>query len=109
MMMHTTADDPKKYRKEEEVEGWRKRDPIARFQKYLKEKGLLPDKKVKALEKQIEDEISAAVRQAEEKMKSYTDPLSMFDHAYAEPTPVLRKQREELDQELREMEEKNHG
>ena len=41
MMMHTTADDPKRYRKNEEVEEWKKRDPIVRFQKYLKDKGLL--------------------------------------------------------------------
>ena len=28
LAMHTTADDPKRYRSEEEVEQWRKRDPI---------------------------------------------------------------------------------
>ena len=28
MMMHTTADDPKRYRSDEEVEGWSHRDPL---------------------------------------------------------------------------------
>ena len=35
MAVHTTADDPKRYRSEEEVESWRRRDPLARFQGYL--------------------------------------------------------------------------
>ena len=38
LMMHTTADDPKRYRSDEEVEKWRKKDPLPRFQNYLKEK-----------------------------------------------------------------------
>ena len=41
MAVHTTADDPKRYRTEAEVESWRRKDPIARFQKYLVAKGLL--------------------------------------------------------------------
>ena len=37
---HTTSDDPKKYRDEKEVAYWRDRDPIKRFQIYLKAKGI---------------------------------------------------------------------
>ena len=37
MSVHTTADDPTRYRTNEEVEVWAKRDPITRFQKYLTE------------------------------------------------------------------------
>jgi len=110
MMMHTTADDPKRYRKDEEVEGWRKRDPIQRFQKYLKDKGLLSDRKIEELEAQIKAEIQQAVEHAEELMKKYTDPLPMFEHAYAEMPPHLREQREELRRELAEMpREEEHG
>jgi pyruvate dehydrogenase E1 component alpha subunit len=110
MMMHTTADDPKRYRKDEEVEGWRKRDPIQRFQKYLKSKGLLSDQKIEELEAQIKAEIQQAVEHAEELMKKYTDPLHMFEHAYAEMPSHLKEQREELKQELAEMpREEDHG
>jgi pyruvate dehydrogenase E1 component alpha subunit len=110
MMMHTTADDPKRYRKDEEVEGWKKKDPIQRFQKYLKNKGLLSDQKVEELEAQVKEEIQKAVEHAEELMKKYSDPLHMFEHAYAEMPPHLKAQREELKRELAEMpKEEDHG
>ena len=110
MMMHTTADDPKRYRKDEEVEGWRKRDPIMRFQKYLKDKGLVSDRKIEELEDQIKTEIQKAVEHAEELMKKYSDPLHLFEHAYAEMPPHLREQREELRSEMAEMpKEEDHG
>jgi pyruvate dehydrogenase E1 component alpha subunit len=110
MMMHTTADDPKRYRKEEEVEGWRKRDPIERFQKYLKDKGLLSDEKIQDLESEVKEEIQSAVDHAEELMKKYNDPLEMFEHVYEEMPTYLEEQREQLNQELAERgQEETHG
>lgn len=110
MMMHTTADDPKRYRKDEEVEQWREKDPIVRFQKYLKDKGLVSDEKIEKVESEVKDEIQAAVDRAEELMKKYDDPLQMFEHVYAEMPPYLGEQREELKAELAESrEEENHG
>jgi len=110
MMMHTTADDPKRYRKDEEVEGWRKRDPIQRFQKYLKDKGLLSDQKIEELEAQVKEEIQKAVEHAEELMKKYSDALPMFEHAYEEVPAHLKEQKEELKRELAEMpKEEDHG
>ena len=110
MMMHTTADDPKRYRKDEEVETWREKDPIARFQNYLKGKGLLSDEKVEEVESAVKDEIQAAVDRAEELMKKYHDSLQMFEHVYAEMPSYLGEQREELKAELAESsKEENHG
>ena len=40
MSMHTTADDPTKYRSEDEVAEWKDKDPISRVSIYLKKKGL---------------------------------------------------------------------
>jgi pyruvate dehydrogenase E1 component alpha subunit len=102
MKMHTTADDPKRYRKEEEVEEWEKRDPISRFQTYLKDKGLLSDEKIEDIEGRVQEEIKSAVERAEKLMKEFTDPLQMFEHAYAELPPYLEKQREELAEEVKE-------
>jgi pyruvate dehydrogenase E1 component alpha subunit len=110
MMMHTTADDPKRYRKDEEVEGWRKKDPLTRFQKYLKDKGLLSEEKVEEVESEVKDAIQAAVDRAEELMKKYDDPLQMFEHVYEEMPPYLSEQKEELKRELAESrKEENHG
>ena len=110
MMMHTTADDPKRYRTVKEVEAWKKRDPIVRFQKYMTAKGLLSDDKIEALEAEIKNEIQTAVDRAEETMKTAGDPLNMFEHAYAEMPPHLVEQSEELAQELAATQkEASHG
>jgi pyruvate dehydrogenase E1 component alpha subunit len=100
MKMHTTADDPKRYRKEEEVEEWKKHDPISRFQKYLMNKDLLSDKKIEELENEIQEEIKSAVKRAEEKMKDFADPLHMFDHVYSERPAYLDEQRRALAEEI---------
>jgi pyruvate dehydrogenase E1 component alpha subunit len=107
MMMHTTADDPKRYRTNDEVESWRDRDPLVRFQKYLTDKGLLSEDKIKAMEVEVLAEIQTAVDKAEKRMSAFADPLVMFDHAYAEMPKHLIEQRSELAEELKEVE--NHG
>ena len=108
LSMHTTADDPKRYRDEEEVETWEKREPISRFQTYLKEKGLLSDGDIEEVEEEIRAEIQEAVDRAEQRMKELRDEeLTMFDHMYAEMPPYLQEQREELVAELEAKEGSN--
>ena len=110
LMMHTTADDPKRYRKDDEVEGWRKRDPLVRFQRYLTDKALLSEEKIASLEEEIKAEIQEAVDRAEQLMKTYVDPLMMFDHAYAEMPPYLEEQRQKFVEELDSLkEDETHG
>ena len=96
LMMHTTADDPKRYRSDEEVEQWSKRDPLIRFEKYLMDKGLLSEEKRSQVESEVIDEIQAAVDRAE----TLGDPMEMFDHAYAEIPPYLKEQKADLAREL---------
>lgn len=100
MSMHTTADDPKKYRSEEDVDGWRRKDPIERFEKYLIRKKVLSKKAVEAIVESVLEEIQKGVDSAEKKMKTFTDPLLMFDHAYAEAPDSLKRQREAFAAEL---------
>ena len=110
LMMHTTADDPKRYRTDEEVEKWSKRDPLPRFQKYLMDKGLLSGDKLNEIESEIMEEIQAAVEGAEKQMAAFGDPMDMFDHAYAEMPPYLKEQKADLARELSEGgEESDHG
>jgi pyruvate dehydrogenase E1 component alpha subunit len=110
MAVHTTADDPKRYRTEKEVDKWRKRDPIVRFQKYLVDKGLLSEDKIAGIESEVLEVIQAAVDGAEEKMKAFGDPIDMFEHAYAEMPAYLKEQKEAFVTEVAEMtEEGDHG
>jgi pyruvate dehydrogenase E1 component alpha subunit len=102
MSVHTTADDPKRYRTDEEVEKWIKRDPIPRFQKYLKGKDLLSDDKIG----EIEEEIRAEIKEVEEEFNRRTekrpDPAAMFDHLLADLPPYVIEQKRELERDLRE-------
>jgi pyruvate dehydrogenase E1 component alpha subunit len=88
--MHTTADDPTKYRSPEEVAAWERREPLTRFAAYLEARGLRTD----GLEAEVDAEIAAAVQRFEAAPPA--DPLVMFDHVYGELPPELRRQREEL-------------
>jgi pyruvate dehydrogenase E1 component alpha subunit len=96
MAVHTTADDPKRYRTDAEVEEWRRKEPITRFQGYLTAKGLLSEVVVTSEEEAIAAEIQSAVERAEEEMKGLGDPLLMFEHAYAEMPAYLKEQRAEF-------------
>ncbi len=93
LMMHTTADDPKKYRDEKEVEPWVAKDPLIRFEKYMRNKGLLDDKGMKTYEEEINAEIEDAIKYYEAfKFDKYE-----FLHAmYATQTPELAGQEREL-------------
>jgi pyruvate dehydrogenase E1 component alpha subunit len=88
--VHTTADDPSKYRSEEEVTMWEKKDPLTRFRAYLEQRSLLESD----IESRIDEEIAEAVQRFE--ATPQPDPLTMFDHAYAELPPDLEAQRAEL-------------
>jgi len=101
IMMHTTADDPKKYRSEEEVELWKQKDPLLRYQKYLHEKKYLSESELDSLEEQIKLDIQDAIDRVELRMKELGDPLEMFDHLYAELPPHLQAQKAELARNLR--------
>ncbi|HTY78567.1 MAG TPA: pyruvate dehydrogenase (acetyl-transferring) E1 component subunit alpha [Candidatus Bathyarchaeia archaeon] len=90
LAMHTTADDPTKYRAEEEVKAWEQKDPLTRFRAYLERKGLL-DASVEAA---VDEEIARGVERFE--ALPAPDPLVMFDHAYAELPAHTAAQRAEV-------------
>lgn len=102
MSVHTTADDPKKYRRDEEVEPWIARDPITRFEKYLLKKGLLTDQKVASVDEEVTREMREAEHRWALQVEEGIDPMGMFDHAYEDLPPHILVQRDELRRELEE-------
>ena len=95
---HTNADDATRYRGQDEVERWLARDPLTRIRQHLIARGLLDEPAVAALDAEAEAE-AAALRQ---RMNTDTvhDPGDLFRHVYAEQTPALRWQQQELSAEL---------
>jgi TPP-dependent pyruvate/acetoin dehydrogenase alpha subunit len=57
--------DPQDYRTTEEVESWKKKDPLQRFEDVLKQKGLLQGRKKEEVYRGAEEEIEAGVKFAE--------------------------------------------
>lgn len=58
--------DPALYRPVEEVEEWKKRDPIESLKKKLIQKGVLAETKIEKIREAMEKEITEAMKQAEE-------------------------------------------
>ncbi|WP_193161226.1 pyruvate dehydrogenase (acetyl-transferring) E1 component subunit alpha [Microbulbifer hainanensis] len=94
MEVHTTADDPTRYRDEEQVEQWAKRDPIERLQKYLKHKEMLTDEDIEKDEKEIEQTVKQAWQDTKEQIDALSDASVIFEYLYAGRPPYLEEQRE---------------
>ena len=88
--VHTTADDPTKYRSDAEVAMWEQKDPLTRFKAYLEKRNLLAE----GLEQHVDEEIAEAIRRFE--ATPPPDPLTMFDHVYAELPSNLAAQRDAM-------------
>ena len=90
---HTTADDPSRYRDDEEAERWRERDPVPRLENYLFGRGILDDDRKADVEADVEAEIAEAVDAAE---AVEADVGSLVEHVYEDVPAHLREQAEEL-------------
>ncbi|BBX38498.1 pyruvate dehydrogenase E1 component subunit alpha [Mycolicibacterium mageritense DSM 44476 = CIP 104973] len=95
---HTTSDDPTRYRSADAVNAWLARDPIARYRTYLQNVGVWTERleeRVSARSKRLCAELRDAVAGAPD-----FDPAEMFEIVYAEITPDLARQRDQLLAEL---------
>ncbi|MFJ4486713.1 pyruvate dehydrogenase (acetyl-transferring) E1 component subunit alpha [Streptomyces longwoodensis] len=103
---HTNADDATRYRGDAEVEAWRDHDPILLLERELTARGLLDEDGIDAARQDAET-FAAALRERMNQDPSL-DPMDLFDHVYAEPTPQLREQRALLTAELEAEQEGSH-
>jgi pyruvate dehydrogenase E1 component alpha subunit len=94
MSDHTTADDARRYRSNDELERWQALDPIARLRAYLVHESRWNDTDEQSLAADCEaaiDEAAAAYRALPE-----PSPESMFDHLFAKLPDSLKEQRDEV-------------
>jgi pyruvate dehydrogenase E1 component alpha subunit len=94
MGAHTTSDDPTRYRLNDELESWKLKDPIERVKAYLVRTGKIDQAYLDALAVES-DELAAHVRKGCLEMAD-PDPLSIFDHVYAERHPLIEEEREQF-------------
>ncbi|MBD5785721.1 thiamine pyrophosphate-dependent dehydrogenase E1 component subunit alpha [Cellulosimicrobium terreum] len=88
---HTTADDPTRYRDAAELDAWAGRDPVTRFEAYLRSTGVLTDDAAG----NARDTAEAAAAELRAGCVALTEPppLSLFDHVYTEPHAPLARER----------------
>lgn len=94
MGAHTTADDPTKYRTDDEVAYWAERDPIIRYRTWLESRGASA-----AFFDEVEQEaadLSADVRRRTLELEAPTRE-TIFAHVYSEPHPLMTEQLAWLD------------
>ncbi|MCW3987863.1 MAG: dehydrogenase E1 component subunit alpha/beta, partial [Candidatus Bathyarchaeota archaeon] len=74
--------DPLIYRTQEELEKWKRRDPIQRFKKVLIDRHFLSQDEDEAIKKKIDEEIEEAVRFAEQ--SPYPEPKEALQDVFEE-------------------------
>jgi pyruvate dehydrogenase E1 component alpha subunit len=95
---HTTSDDPTRYRSEEELKQWQALDPIPRYRAYLEGRGLWTQR--------LEDRIAARSQRLRADLREAVfaapdiDIDEVFTTVYAEMTPGLEAQRQQLRDEI---------
>jgi pyruvate dehydrogenase E1 component alpha subunit/2-oxoisovalerate dehydrogenase E1 component alpha subunit len=99
MGAHSTSDDPTRYRDQNEVEEWKKRDPIQRAFRRLVTLGAWDSQRDEALKASLLEEVNAAIKEAESLPPPNLD--SLFDDVYEHETWNLAEQRAELKAGLR--------
>ncbi len=100
---HSSSDDPRRYRSEEEVERWRQRDPLIRFREYLEHKGYWNE----AMEESLREEVRDVIARTIEEVEQIPPPAieTMFDDVYRDMPWHLQEQKTRFLQYLQEKEQ----
>ena len=97
---HTTADDARRYRSDEEVKAHWQQEPIGRLKKYLVSQGVWTKEDEESLVSDCQRHVDAAAeRYLAQKPPA---PTAMFDHLYAELPSALRRQLSQLEESSHE-------
>jgi pyruvate dehydrogenase E1 component alpha subunit len=88
---HTSADDPSRYRTAAEVDFWLQKDPIRRFDTYLKSLGWIDETYCVDVRNEAE-ELAVTIR-AQVRAMAVPDPVMMFDDIYVDTHPLVAEER----------------
>ncbi len=93
MGAHTSSDDPSKYRENDEVAYWGARDPITRYEAYLRGKGVGDD-----FFSEVAEEAEDLAAEVRARTMTLQDPptTKIFEHVYTDAHPLVDAQRDWL-------------
>ncbi len=86
---HATADDPRAYIDQARVEEERANECLGRYERVLKEAGVLTDQHAAAVKSECEDLMRAGIAAAE--AAPAPDPELLFENAYVDPPGNMRR------------------
>jgi TPP-dependent pyruvate/acetoin dehydrogenase alpha subunit len=81
--------DPELYRDKQEVEEWKKRDPIANFIERLKQQKLWQEEQWQRMEQEVQAEIAKSIEFAEAGQWEPVEELTRFVYSETAPTFIL--------------------
>ena len=90
-----SSSDADDYRPDADVEAWRKRDPIDRYETFLEDRGLLGPDDFEAIEETAEKRAKEAAESALEIAETQS-PEEVFDEVFSNPPAYIEDQREKL-------------
>jgi 2-oxoisovalerate dehydrogenase E1 component len=82
-LAHTSDDDDRTYRTPQEVEAWRKKDPLRRITQYLIEQRLLSESDEERVEAEVKAEVNSAAKAAE--AAAAPAPETAYARVFARP------------------------
>ncbi|MEM7175490.1 MAG: thiamine pyrophosphate-dependent enzyme [Chlamydiota bacterium] len=104
---HSSSDDPKKYRSEENIKADWDRDPIVRYKQWLMTMGLITEEEFSVLQTAVKEEIDAAAQRADAEEKP--DPDQALDHVFKPHSVALLEQAAHRGESIVMMDALNHA
>jgi 2-oxoisovalerate dehydrogenase E1 component len=86
---HSSSDDHRKYRSEDELQRVRERDPLLQTERYLLKHEILTRQQLEAIHAGIEDEVKKAADEAGS--CPAPDPETVMTHIYSDRSPVFEE------------------
>ncbi len=81
LLAHSSSDDQRKYRSEEDLALDKARDPIPNFEKYLLSNKLVTSEDIKNIQTEVQNEIDQAVDEVETEPQQ--DPVNLMKYVYS--------------------------
>jgi len=91
---HTTADDARRYRDQQEVDAWIAKDPLIRLRTYMAERGVWDDE----MQAELQERAKVIVREVVKTAQGIEPPATedIFDYTFAQLPSSIARQRETL-------------
>ncbi|MCE4604220.1 MAG: pyruvate dehydrogenase (acetyl-transferring) E1 component subunit alpha [Aeropyrum sp.] len=104
---HTTADDPSRYRPEEEVRHMERYEPLRRLRKFLEKNGIMTEREALEVEREWDKRVEEIARKVLSKPELPKDVF--FENVYKEEPWFIAEERRDLEEVLRLMQELGLG